>query len=102
MKLRGEGETHYFRRRSSESRQGHSCDSERELMAIRYGITVKVYDACAHRWIVNGTADPKEDRAIAIQRDRMSTHYDLLIPEEDASALNRSRQLKHILSLCSL
>ena len=71
-------------------------------MAIRYGITVKVYDACAHRWIVNGTADPKEERVFAIRWDRLSTHYDLLIPEEDDFALNRSRQLRHILSRCSL
>ena len=41
-------------------------DSERELMAIRDGIIVRVYDACAHRWIVNGIADPKGERVIAI------------------------------------
>ena len=31
----------------------------------------------------------------------MSTHYDLLIQKEDDFALNRSRQLKLILSCCS-
>ena len=47
---------------------------ERELVAIRYDITVKVYNAYAHRWIVNGTADTKEERVIAIRWDRMYNH----------------------------
>ena len=77
-------------------------DSERALIATRYNITVRVYDAYAHRSIFNSAADPSGERVIAIRWDRISTHYDLLIPEGDDFALNRSRQLQHILSRCSL
>ena len=34
--------------------------------------------------------------------DRKSAHYDLLIPEGDNFVENRSRQLQHIYSRCSL
>ena len=39
-------------------------DSERELIATI--IIVRVYDAYAHRWIVNSAADPSGERIIAI------------------------------------
>ena len=77
-------------------------DSERELMATRYNITIRVYDAHANCWIVNREADPHGDRVIAILWDGDSSHYDLLIPEGDDFVSNRSRQLQSILSRCSL
>ena len=77
-------------------------DSERELIATRYNIIIRVYDAYANRWIVNRDVDPKGDRVIAILWNRISTHYDLLIPEGDDFVSNRSRQLQNISSRCSL
>ena len=76
-------------------------DSERELIATRYNIIIRVYDAYENRWIVNRDANPKGDRVIAIFWDRISTHYDLLIPEGDDFVSNRSRQLQNISSRCS-
>ena len=76
--------------------------SERELIATRYNIIIRVYDAYANRWIVNRDVDPNGDRVIAILWDRISTHYDLLNSEGDGFDLNRSRQLQHISSRCSL
>ena len=71
-------------------------DSEREFMASRYNITIRVYDAHANCWIVNREADSLGDRVDAILWDRASSHYDLLIPEGGDFVLNRSRQLQSI------
>lgn len=77
-------------------------DSERELMNLKYNITVRVYDGFSNCWIVNQEADPQDDRMIMIIWDRISTHYDLLIPEGDNFDENRSRQLQNIFGRCSL
>ena len=77
-------------------------DSERELMATKYNITIRVYDAHAYCWIVNRKTDPLGDRVIAILWDGASSHYDMLILEGDNVVSNRSRQLQSILSRCSI
>ena len=103
LSVKGDGKKSLFQEiftRLSTNTKGQ--DSERALIATRYNITARVYDAYAHRWIFNSAADPSGERVIAIRWARISTHYDLLIPEGDDFALNRSSQLQHILSRCSL
>ena len=85
--------------RIQKGRYGQDC--ERELIALKYNLTVRVYDGFSKRWIVNQDVDPKDDRVIMIIWDRSSTHYDLLIPEGEDIVESRSRQLQDIFSRSS-
>ena len=97
LAVKGDGKKSLFQEMFTRISTGkYGQDSERELIATRYNIIVRVYDAHAHRWIFNSAADPSGERVIDIRWDRISTHYDLLIPEGDDFALNISRQLQHI------
>ena len=77
-------------------------DSERELMALKFNIIIRVYDGYSKCWIINQEADPNGHRVITIIWDRTYTHYNLLIPEGEDITKNRSRQIQNIISHCSL
>ena len=73
-------------------------DSERELMALKFNITIRVYDGYSKRWIVNQEADPNGNRVITIIWDRTSTHYNLLIPEGEVSSRTDPGNYKTLLA----
>ena len=81
--------------------QKYGQDSERELIALKHNVTIRVYDASSNRWIVNQEVDPVAKRVVSILWDRNTTHYDLLIPEVDNFVETRSRQLQNIYNRCS-
>ena len=73
------------------SNGNYGQDSERELIALKHNIIIRVYDACSDRWVVNQEVQPVGERVISILWNRNTSHYDLLILEGDDFVENRSR-----------
>ena len=48
------------------SNGNYGQDSERELIALKHNIIIRVYDASSDRWIVNQEVQPVGERVISI------------------------------------